>query len=180
MTDNFDNFVNKILNESPMISFIDNEVKADDKQLKKLPFVEVSENLVIIRQKDSGGFIPEGWTLVYFMDSPQAAEQMKQGQMSYLIFPRGTFYSGGSPITDVWKKKFQQQGHEHILGLIEGHSNNEEIYIDMMSVRKQYRRHSINTKMIEALKDLFPKAKVSFSSPTKEGSKFIQKFKENE
>jgi hypothetical protein len=180
MTKSFDSFVNKILNESPTISFSDNIVKADDKPLKELPYVEVSENVVIIRQHNPNGFIPEGWTMVYFMDSPQAAEQMKENKMSYLIFPKGTFYSGGSPITDVWKKKFQQEGHEHILGLIEGHTNNEEIYIDMMSVRKQYRRHSINTKMIEELKDLFPKAKVSFSSPTKEGSKFIKKFKENE
>lgn len=178
MTENFDKFINRILSEAPMISLVDGEVRADDKPLKKLPVVDVSENIVIIRQKESGGFVQKGWTLVYFMDTPESAEEMKEGKMLYLLLPRGTFYSGGNPITDVWKKKFQQQGHQHILGLIEANTDEEQIYIDAMSVRKEYRRQSINTKMIEMLKDLFPTAKVVFSSATKDGQKFIKKFKE--
>lgn len=163
-----------ILMEMPQISLQGKTAMANDRPLKELPQVDVDENIVIIRQAAKGSWVAEGYTLVYFMDSPEAAEMMKTNKMSYLVFPVGTFSSGGSPITDVWKKKFQKLGHEHILGLIQGNSMPDEIFIDMMSVRKKYRRNSINHKMIESLRELFPDAKVVFSSATDDGQKFIK------
>lgn len=176
MTKRFDKYLKSILLEMPQMTLQSNkQVLAGDKPLGETPYLEVKENIVVFRECREGGFIPFGYTLVYFMDNPQSAEQMKQGMIPYLIVPKGSFYSGGNPITDVWKKKFQQKGQEHILGLIEASTTEELIYIDMMSVRKDYRRNTINSKMVEALKEMFPNAKVQFSSPTDDGTKFIKK-----
>lgn len=84
--------------------------------------------------------------------------------------------NGGSPITDVWKKRFQKPGTEHIIGLIQGHSDDNTIFVDMMSVRTNWRRNRINSLMIDALKKRFPQAKLSFSSPTDQGQKFIKSY----
>lgn len=175
MTKKFDSFLNKLLLEMPQMTLAPNkQVMAGDKPLEETPYLEVKENIVVLREHREGGFIPFGYTLVYFMDTPEAAEQLKQGMIPYLIVPKGSFYSGGNPITDVWKKKFQQKGQEHILGLIEANTTEQEIYVDMMSVRKDYRRNTINAKMIQALKEMFPSAQVKFSSPTDDGRKFIK------
>jgi GNAT superfamily N-acetyltransferase len=175
---NFKEFFHKdfLLNETPDISLQGKTAYADQEPLKTLPLVKVKENMAIIRQRDSGGFMAEGWTLVYFCDSAEAARNLEQGKTAYLIVPRGTWHSGGNPISDVWKKKFQQAGHEHILGMLEANTMPDEIYIDMMTVRPKYRRNGINTQMIDALKDIFPDAKVTYSSPTSDGEKFLKTY----
>ena len=42
--------------------------------------------------------------------------------------------------------------------------------------RPKYKRNTINTKMTQFLQSEFPNAKISFSSPTPEGEKFINKY----
>jgi hypothetical protein len=108
------------------------------------------------------------------MDSPESAEAMNMGDIPYLMVPKGTFYSGGSPITDVWTRRFAKPGTEHILGLLQGHSDKSRIYIDMMSVRTKWRRNRINSLMIDALRSCYPKAKLTYSNPTQMGDKFIK------
>jgi len=171
------NFKQWLLNEMPVISMQGKTAFADDKPLKEVDVDNVKNNIVIFRIPENTPHIYEaGTTWVYFMDSEESAEKMKAGEISMLIVPQGTFSSGGSPITDVWSKKFAKEGTEHILGILEGNTNEEEIYINMMTVRPKYKRNTINTKMIKFLQSEFPNAKVSFSSPTPQGKKFIDKY----
>ena len=171
------NFKQWLLSEMPVISMQGKTAFADDKPLKEVDVDNVKNNIVIFRIPENTPHIYEaGTTWVYFMDSEEAAEKMKAGEISMLIVPQGTFSSGGSPITDVWSKKFAKEGTEHILGILEGNTNEEEIYINMMTVRPKYKRNTINTKMIKFLQSEFPNAKVSFSSPTPQGKKFIDKY----
>lgn len=163
--------------ETPLISLQDKTVMADDKPLKGMSLEAVDKNIVFIRQENSSGWVAEGFSLVYFMDSEESAKLMSSGQIPYLMIPRGTFHSGGNPITDVWKKKFQGKGAEHILGLIEANVMPDDIYIDMMSVRPKYKRNKINTLMINLIRRSYPKAKLHFSDATDDGKKFIDSIK---
>lgn len=169
------NAINKPITEMPQISKKGKKVMADDEPLKGQDVEKVVGNIVVIRQGTPGGFIEEGWTMVYFMDSEESAQAMKQGQIPYLIVPIGTFASGGSPITDIWKKKFcGKPGQEHILGVIQGHSDNKSIYIDMITVRPGFQRNHIAKLMVDRLKKTFPEAEVTTSSRTDKGEKFAK------
>ena len=161
--------------EMPQISKKGKKLMAGDEPLKGQTVEKVIGNIVVIRQGTGGGFLPEGWTLVYFMDSEESAQAMQQGQIPYLIVPIGTFKSGGSPITDIWKKKFcGKPGQEHILGVIQGHSDATSIFIDMITVRPGFQRNHIAKLMMDRLKKTFPKANITTSSRTDKGDKFAK------
>lgn len=163
-----------LINEMPLMTKVGKTAMAGDQPLKGKALAEIEGNLAIFRVPTDGGFFPEGYTLVYFLDSEEAAEAMKDGKIPYLMIPRGTFHSGGSPITDIWKKRFQKPGTEHILGMIEGNSMPEGIYVDMISVRPGWQRNRIATQMINLLKKNFPNAKVTTSSQTDKGKKLAK------
>jgi len=187
-----------LLSEVPVISIGTNKsVLADDQPLKELDVDAIQNNLALFRvppaKEGTVGFFEDGKTWVYFLDSEESAQEMKDQKIPMLMVPQGTIHSGGSPITDIWKRRFFKKGTDEpremtiggktkviegtdkILGVIEGTTNDEVIYIDMMTVRPPFKRNSINTKMIQALKQDFPKAKIEFSRPTTQGQKFIGK-----
>lgn len=168
--------INSPVTESPMMTKKGETALAGDKPLKDQAVEEVTGNIVVIRQGKGGGFLAEGFTLVYFMDSDESAQAMKQGQIPYLMVPRGTFMGGGSPITDIWLKKFQKPGTHHILGVIEGHSDEETIFIDMVTVRPGWKRNHIAKLMMDRLKKTFPEAKLSTSTQTDDGQKLFQSY----
>lgn len=175
------NFKSWLLNEMPLITLKGKTAYGDESALKDLDVETLSNNIVFFRQPEGNEnyFIAPGSTWIYFMDSEESAQEMKEGKIPMLMVPRGAFMSGGNPITDIWAKKHAKPGTEKILGMIEGHTSEDKIYIDMMTVRPKYRRNSITTKMIQYAKRNFPNAKVTFSSPTPQGEKFINSFKEN-
>jgi len=152
---------------------------AGEVRLKDLPIEAAKENIVVFRN-DKETFFPAGFTLVYFMDSDQAVQAIKTGGIPYLMVPRGTFYSGGSPITDIWKKKFQKPGTEHIIGVLEGVSNDQEIFVDMLTVRPHWQRNHVATRMLNQLKTMFPNAQVKTSGQTATGEKFFSALKEED
>jgi hypothetical protein len=187
-----------LLNEIPVISIGTNKsVLADDQPLKELDVDAIQNNLVVFRvpppEEGKVSFFADGKTWVYFLDSEKSAQEMKEQKIPMLMVPQGTIHSGGSPITDIWKRRFFKKGSDEpremriggrtkviegtdkILGVIEGTTNDEVIYIDMMTVRPPFKRNTINTKMIQALRQDFPKAKIEFSRPTPQGQKFIDK-----
>lgn len=171
------NFKNWLLNEMPQISLQGKTVLADDQPLKQVDVDQLTNNIVIFRiPEDQQHFYKPGTTWVYFLDSEEAAQKMREGQIDMLVVPQGTSYSGGDPINDVWKKKFAKQGTEHILGFIQGFTNEDLINIQMMTVRPKYKRNTINTKMVQFLQKEFPNAKLSFEAPTPQGQKFIGKY----
>lgn len=168
------------INEMPTITKKDTTLYAGDSKLRDLKVADVIKNIVILVENRDNSFFPKGFTLVYFLNNEENAEKMRKGEIGYLMVPRATFMSGGSPISDLWKKKFQQKGTENILGHIEAKidldNTTNEIYIEMMTVRPGYKRNKINSMMIDALKHVYPKHKVVFSSPTNDGRKFIKNY----
>lgn len=167
-------YINAPITESPLMTKRGKKALAGDKPLRGSDVMDVIGNIVVIRQPNNNGFFAEGWTLVYFMDSEESAKEMAEGKIPYLMIPRGTYLNGGSPITDVWKQKFQKPGTEHILGLIEGHTDEGRIFIDMISVRPGWKRNHIAKLMIDRLKKTFDKAKVSTSTQTTDGEKLFK------
>lgn len=161
------------INEMPQLSKHGTSVISKDKLLKNMSLEDVKENIVFFRQSKSGGWIAEGYTLIYFMDSTESAIAMTKGEIPYLTIPRGTFISGGSPITDVWKKKYQQPGQEHILGILEGNIMPDLAFIDMITVKPGYKRNSIASKMLELIKKEYPSAKITTSDQTQDGRQFF-------
>jgi len=150
-------------------------VYADDKLLKDLPLDSVRGNIVVFRMPHEGIF-PAGFTLAFFMDSDASAKDMAAGKLPYKMVPdRPLFLANFAPITDVWKKKMDK-GQEAILGVLQGTSNEQEIYADKLTVRPGYQRNSIGTKLIDVLKKDYPNAVVNYSGPTKAGSAFIKSY----
>lgn len=168
----------KILLEVPQMRYDPKQkvVVADKEKLRDLKVEDVMENIVIIRQPKDSLVLPEGFTLVYFMDSPENARLMGQGKFDYIIIPQGTPMGTGreTPFEKAFKQK-GKEGLEHIMGFIQGYTDENEIFVDFMRVRHKLKRNTINTKMIRALEREFPNAEVKFSKPTDQGEKFIKK-----
>lgn len=162
----------EILSEMPDLTLKNKTAFVNDSPLKNLKVEDIENNIVVFRQDKENSFFPFGLTFVYFMDTEESAKLMAQGKIPFLRIPVGTFNSGGSPITDVWKKKFQKPGTEHILGLIEGITTEEKIFIDMISVRPGWQRNKIATLMYNKLKKDFPNAKLTTSDTTDKGEKW--------
>lgn len=169
------------LTEMPTISKGDDGVVvADGKVLKKLRVEEVNSNIVVFREPKGNFLMPEGFTLVYFMDSEESAQEMRRGEIDYIIIPPGVplgSFGRKTPFEKAFDKrhKDERKGIDKILGFLQGHSDEGEIYVDFMKVRKEFRRASINTKMVRALENNYPNAELSFSRPTQKGKKFIKK-----
>jgi ribosomal protein S18 acetylase RimI-like enzyme len=161
----------KILSEMPKINLKGKTAFGNDKPLKRLKLKDVTDNIVIFREDSPMSLLPQGMTFVYFMDSEENAKKISNGKLPMLILPTGSRYGSRSPFQNALRKK----KHEHIIGFIQGYTSKDEIYISFMKVRPQYRRNTINTKMVQALKKEFPGAKIKFEDPTKDGNKFIDK-----
>lgn len=193
------NFKEFMLNEMPKISLIGKAVLADDKPLKELDVADLKDNIVVFRQPKKTMLLPEGFTFVYFMDSKESADEMKEGKIPFLRVQVPNLASGfgggrSSPINDVWKPKMRSstgndeprvriekgkeklvKGTDKILGFLEGITKDDEIHVSIMTVRKPYQKNTITAKMIDALKKDFPSAKIKFDEPSDEGQKFIDK-----
>jgi hypothetical protein len=164
------------LTEMPQISRHGKKVTANGQSLKKMDLEAVTDNIVIFHSKQETFATPPGFTFVYFMDSDESVQDMKNHKIDYLIIhDRIRSDWNSAPIKDVWKKA-KANGQEHILGVVQGVVDDKEIYIDKMSVRPGYKKNSINTKMIQELEKTFPGRKLGFSGPTKDGAEFIQKY----
>lgn len=176
----YKDYYTHLLNElTPDIDLVGKTVMADKVPLKTLKFADIEENIIMFRDPSPNSFFGEGFTLVYFMDSKQSAIDMKDGKIPYLRVPQGTFHSGGSPITDIWKRRFQKPGTEHILGVLEGWSDDKVIYLDMLTVRPKYQKNTIARRMVDIVRREFPSAKIKHSDTTSAGGKFMNSYKKD-
>lgn len=184
----------------PNIILQKKSVLADDKPLKDLDVSALKDNIVVFRFDKQLGPYQKGFTFVFFMDSKESADEMRAGKIPLLrvAIPHALSGFGGgreSPINDVWGprrrdtkstsdeprmriengKEKKVKGTDKILGLLEAMTNENEIHVSVMTVRKPYRKNTITAKMIQALEAEFPKAKIKFDEPSDEGSAFIKK-----
>ena len=160
-----------ILSERPQISLVGKKAYGDGKLLKDLTLKDVTDNIVIFREDSPNSIFPQGMTFVYFMDSEENAQKISNGELPMLILPTGQNFGAQPP----FERALRKGKHQHIIGFIQGFTNEEEIYVMFMKVRPNYRRNSINSKMIQALKKEYPRAVIKFENPTDMGNKFIDK-----
>lgn len=164
----------RLFSEMPTISRAGKVVLAGDKPLRDTPLDTASSNIVVFYSSKASFMLPAGFMMCFFMDSEESAEAMRTGQINYGIWPPGRrSYDMGNPISDVWRAgRFDKR----ILGAINGVVDDKEIYIDKMSVRPGFKRASINSKMIDKLKDQFPGRTVNYSGVTRAGAAFVKKY----
>lgn len=171
-------FIDKIISEF-QISKVGGKVMADDKQLRALTVEDVVDNIVFFREPNGNFMIAKGRTWGYFMDSPQAAEDIKSGKIDMLMFPIvPRFNFDVAPITDIWKKKHSKKlnGTEHILAVFDGYTDENEIFVDKISVRPQYQKNHIATLMFNMLRKKWPTAKITITGTTNAGQEFVSKY----
>lgn len=164
-----------LLTETPDITKKGDIVYADNKALKDLTVEDVDENLIIMRQPTNSVFLPKGATWVYFMDSSASATAMKNGEMDYIMLFSGRALGNFGQVPEfekVFTKK--AKGREHILGFMQGYSDENMIRIDYMRVRTSHQRQSINLKMLQTIQAHFPNAEVTYDELTKAGKKFVK------
>lgn len=153
-------------------------VLVGDRPLKGLSLRDVKENIVIFHAKEDNMLWSKGYTLVFFMDSDESAKKVGSGEYYYPMFPvktTGNMFTV-NPITDIWKRR-GTHGEKHTLGTIEAFVDEEQIYIDMLSVRPGFKMNHIASFMIDALKEEFPDRKKLWSSKrTEDGAKFFNMY----
>lgn len=176
--DEYEGLIESVLQEFPTIKKVGKKVMADDKPLKTLTVEDVVGNIVFIREPNGNFMVAKGRTWGYFMDSPQAAEDLKHQKIDMLMFPIvPRFNFNVAPITDIWKKKYAKgKGVEHILAVFDGYTDEDEIFIDKISVRPQYQRNHIGKLMLDNLRKEFPNAKVTITGVTDAGREFVSKY----
>lgn len=165
----------KKLNEMSDIIKKGKNLTINNNPLKNIQLEEISDNIIYWRNDKNSYIFSEGFTMVWFIKDDISIKTLKADNNHLLFFSRKVM--GNSPISDIWlKNKPQQKG---IIGILEAFTNEDLIYIDMMSVRPGYMKNGINKFMIEILIEQFPNAILKFSLPTKEGKLFIKKYYPN-
>ena len=129
-----------------------------------------------------------GWTMLYFMDTEQAAKDMQAGKVDYPMFVPGSLSArcgGYSMIDALWKKpsarlyktpedKARRDARSHVVGALEAYVTPQGIYADNISVRPGWRRNSIATKLMQALQNRWPDLPIEHSKETQAGGKFLK------
>jgi N-acetylglutamate synthase-like GNAT family acetyltransferase len=164
------------------------KVSSPQGQLKDLSVEQVAPNIVIFHDPNGNFLKSAGWTMVYFMDSEQAARDMKDSKIDYPMFIPGSLdmqFSGYSMLDAIWKKgkaprgetpenRRSRESKRHVVGALEAYVTPDGIYVDYLSVRPGWRRNTIATKMMQALKNEFPDREMTHSKATDQGAKFLK------
>jgi len=166
----------KLFNEMANIVKTGKKLTINDKPLKDATIEQLSENILHWRLDKNSFLYKEGFTMVWFVDSDEAAKYLAANSDNLLFFPQKVGFTS-SPITDIWLRNKPAQ--KNIIGALEASTFPDCIYIDMMSVRKGYMGNGINNMMIKFLIKEFPNAILKFSEPTKDGLAFIKKYYPN-
>jgi hypothetical protein len=111
---------------------------------------------------------------VWFYDSKEGVQKLVKGEYDTMLFPPGFWGQRTPPLMQVWTKGYAKKvkGAEHVLGVIQAQLKDDELYINMMTVRPTYRRNKINSLMVRSLKDEYKPKKVIFVNTTKMGKIF--------
>jgi len=166
---------NSYINEMAIINKIKNKLFIDNIPLKDIQLQSLEDNILYYKEEVGNFIIPKNFTMVWILDNDKFKLPFIKGEENLLFFKsRISYASIGSPISDIWLKNTPNQ--KHIIGVIRAITNEDLIYIDMMSVRPGYKRNKINYHMINYLININPNAKLKFSSPTNDGLSFIKKY----
>jgi hypothetical protein len=164
------------------------KVTAPEGNLRDLTVEQVAPNMVIFHDPKGNFFKSPGWTMIYFMDTEQAAADMKANKIDYPMFIPGTMsmrWNGYAMIDAIWKKRKgprgetpeqreQREAMKHVVGALEAYVTDEGIFVDNLSVRPGWRRNTMGAKLMQALKNHWPGLEVTHSQETEQGGKFLK------
>ena len=144
--------------------------------------VEVDFNPVLIYHEKQGNFIiPKNLVYAWLYDDKDAGEKLEKQEYMYPMFPYASYsFRGTPPLLQLWTKKYQQKiiGSNRLIGIIKGFYIPEEnkLYIEMQTTRKDMRRKGVMSYMIKALRKEFnlEKEDVVFEDLTPMGKKFVK------
>lgn len=164
------------INEMAEIIKKGQKLSVDGKPLKSLTLPEIEGNIIYYRWDKPSFLFGEGDTYVWFLKDDKLASDFISGE-NLLFFPHAVGFGKNAPIDDIWKKNNPIQ--KAIIGCIRAYTDQNLVYIDMMSVRPGYMKNGINKFMIKFLLEKYPNATLKFSKPTTEGELFINKYYPN-
>lgn len=162
----------EFITEMAQITKKGTKLTVDGTPLKNIKTSDIDDNIMFWRNDKANFMFEEGFSMLWFLDDDAYKKDFNGDNL--LFFPRGGFSFDASPITDIWKKNKPIQ--KHIIGCIQADTSENQIFVDMMSVRSGYMKNGINKHMINALVSIFPNAVLKFSKPTKMGQEFINKY----
>jgi hypothetical protein len=174
--------------EAPEFERVGKEVTSSEGALRSMTAKQVTPNIVIFFS-EKATLKPAGWIMVYFMDTPEAAAEMKAGKIAYPLFMPGSLsmrFGGYSMIDAIWKKPKKQRWWKpgdaeaeakkiHVVGALEAYKTDEGIFVDNLSVRPGWRKNTIGSKLMQVLKDNWPGLPITHSQPTDQGRAFLKK-----
>lgn len=164
-------------------------VKSAQGRLRDLTVEQVAPNIVIFYSKEGNFLKPAGWVMAYFMDTEQAAKEMKAGKIDYPMFMPGSLqmrFAGYSMIDALWKKRkplpnetpenaLSRDKMRHVVGALEAYTIDDGLFIDNISVRPGWKRNTVMTKLMKAVENNFPDMPITHSKTTKKGEAFLKK-----
>jgi len=148
----------------------DSKKKIEDMSLK-----EADDYMGIWHNEKATFMFPKDMIYIWFYDSKEGIQKLfKKNEYDPMLFPPGYWGQRTPPLMQVWTKGYAKKvkGAEHVIGVIQGHLEDGNLYIDMMTVRPTYRRNKINSLMVRNLKEEFKPKKVIFVNTTKMGKSF--------
>ena len=171
---------NDFVSEMAKITRKGKTVMADDIPLKDADLEKIDANLSMYHEKKGNIMFGKGKTFIWFTIDDNWPNKVTAGEYDFLLFPHMPRFArfSAAPIKDVWKKRHSKnfRGADEVIGMIEAWVANNEILIEMMSVRPGYKQNRINSFMIDSLKKNFPGHTLVFEDPTDDGWAFMQKY----
>ena len=145
------------------------------KKIEDMSLEEADDYMGIWRNEKATFMFPKDMIYIWFYDSKEGVEKLfKKNEYDPMLFPPGFWGQRTPPLMQVWTKGYAKRvkGAEHVIGVIQAHLKDGDLYIDMMTVRPTYRRNKINSLMVRSLKDEYKPKKVIFVNTTKMGKIF--------
>lgn len=87
------------------------------------------------------------------------------------LFPAGQMSGRGDAIIAPFRRGKASKG---LVAVVRYIIRADQIYIDMMAVKSDWRRRGVNTAMIKTIAERFPNNRIIFSPPTEQGQRFIE------
>jgi hypothetical protein len=175
--------------ENPPIKISKGIVKVDGVKLRdlaeKFGWAFTSENVVVVGpigwMGQMAGLPPETYHVYIFMNPDDAhayGEGVRDGSREMLLFqlPRYLFTGGSAgPIHEIWTRD-RGRAAKGMIAVARVFNYEDEIYVDMMTVRPSAKRNRVNAALIATVVEAFDKGrnkKLTFSKATPEGQKFL-------
>lgn len=168
------------------------EVASSQKDSKQEEgFNDAGASMTLYHEKKGNFLVPKGQIYLWLYDVENSADKLQSEEFDWVFYPYATKNMAWRsdfipPLQRIWTKKFQKdhKGSEHLLGVIKAYlidkqNGEQELLIDMMSVKPDRKKQGIMSYMIKDLRNSFnlTQDQVKFGNLIEEGKAFVSKGK---